>query len=900
MDKANVESIVPLLPMQQSFLWHSLNTRSGSAVIQLRCTLTGIIDTARLQSAWDSVVSEHQALRSTAHWKAVKKPLQIVHKSVSSPIAFTNQTTDAVLAHYLATDKNTLLDLSRAPAYRLAIFQDKANRCQVVWSLSHVILDGWSCARIISDWVAYYSALLEDNPISKQPSPPLNEYTRWLNNQNRDKLLHYWNSYLPDSKEQQSKKASSTQLVSIEQATTQSASAELDRAVFSEVQDSLRQSGLGLGSLLQGALALLIKHQQTQGDDEVLFSTTVSGRHIDLPDAEERIGMFANVIPVCVSFHGAATVRDWLKEIQTRFYTSLPHAHVSVSDIQACRSGQRSPFDTLLVLENQPSPGSGGKVQISDFKSGIISNMANTLVVIPGDKLHLEWQCRGKMVNKADMDRRLRSMTTLLENIPILLDKPLAVLNQYVPGPQVDLPGAKTVTEAARQKAAIDPANAEVLPIRTVERVLTDIWCEVLNQHPIDRDASFFELGGSSFQALKMFELIEQRLEVKLPATSLFDAPTVAGITALIESDKPDSWWTSVVEINRSGTKPPLFIPFEQTDMLMYRHLCRELGPDQPVYGLQIAAVSPRNEDGLAELVRRVKHLQPEGPYLLAGLSGAGLVAWDIAQQLREERSSVAMLALLDTYGPDFPQLLPPLSRLSSVARFILGQLGLVVKRGCELIVSTVRSRCKPVSMGRTKSLSTQVLPNLTYQEQVRRDYELSSQFVQEVSRGKPMATRLLNHIVLTMTKWRFRSFSAQMALIVHTQGLLLEYCREKMSTTGDCSINGKSVRQALIDGTLGIDDSRPETQRQLDRYRDMYTMLKPYNGHVLYCKASQPPPGIVDDPLAGWNDLLPGATSFHTIPGNHSSILKYPNVRVLAQALVTDMERATRIHELK
>lgn len=945
MNKDNIESIVPLLPMQQSFLWHSLNTRSGSGVIQLCCKLTGIIDINILQTAWDRVIDQHQALRTTVHWKAVKKPLQIVHKKMSSPISFTREVTGTALKHYLTTDIETALDLSQAPAHRFAIFQCNDDSCQIVWSLSHVTLDGWSCALIINDWIAQYTALLNDKPNNVQPSPPLNEYTRWMNSQNRVSLLHYWNNYLPTDKMRKTHQSSALQPLSFGEPATSSISGSLGRVAFSELKDTLRQSGLGLGALLQAALAIAIKSQRD--DESVLLSTTVSGRHIDLPKAEERIGMLINVMPVCVTFHGNGSVLDWLKDIQARFFSSLPYSHISASEIQACRPGQHSPFDTLLVLENQPVVSSSDKVQISDFKSGIISDIANTLVVIPSNELHLEWQSRGSLANRADMERKLESLIAMLEQIPTLLSEPLAALDQYViervdlPTNDVDLPTTEINNEATQQQTVNDPTHTGVAPIRALERVLTEIWCEVLNREQIDSHASFFDLGGSSFQALQVFEKIEQQLDVKLPATTLFEAPSVEKIATLIESDQPSSWWTTVVEINRSGTKIPLFIPFEQTDMLMYRHLCFELGPDQPVYGLQIAAVSPRDEACLADLVNHIKHIQPEGPYLLAGLSGAGMVAWDIAQRLRQDQRSVAMLALLDTYGPAFPQLLPPMYRLASVARFVLGQMLSIIRRGIELSALTIRTRWdlyrykatinnfssnsrtsivsavlrtsvasstsatrsvpKTPKTSAPKSLttvSTQSEPNLIYHEQVRRDYRLARQFVREVSRGKPKTTQWLNHFVVTMTKWRFRSFNAKMALIVFTQGLLLEYCRNKLSKSGNQVVEKQSVFTALINDTLCVDEDMPQTQRQLDRYRDMYANLQPYDDHVLYCKARQRPPGIVDNPLSGWDELLLNEPAIYTIPGDHSSILKYPNVKVLANVLKKDMERVIQSHE--
>ncbi|MFK7996912.1 MAG: hypothetical protein AB8B87_22430, partial [Granulosicoccus sp.] len=61
MARKNVEAIVPLLPMQQGFLWRSLAHDSDACGLTLRCALHGHIDLAKLEQAWQQVVNTHQA-----------------------------------------------------------------------------------------------------------------------------------------------------------------------------------------------------------------------------------------------------------------------------------------------------------------------------------------------------------------------------------------------------------------------------------------------------------------------------------------------------------------------------------------------------------------------------------------------------------------------------------------------------------------------------------------------------------------------------------------------------------------------------------------------------------------------------------------------------------------------
>jgi thioesterase domain-containing protein len=95
-------------------------------------------------------------------------------------------------------------------------------------------------------------------------------------------------------------------------------------------------------------------------------------------------------------------------------------------------------------------------------------------------------------------------------------------------------------------------------------------------------------------------------------------------------------------------------------DILMYRDLSRVLGADQPFYGLQESRDDARAHaldtvDGMAAYyLDQVRAFQPEGPYMIGGYSFGGIVAYEMAKQLRAEGAEVGLLALLDTGAPGY------------------------------------------------------------------------------------------------------------------------------------------------------------------------------------------------------------------------------------------------------
>ena len=334
MDRENIESIVPLLPMQNSFLWHSLNTKTheqkNDSVIQLNCTFSGLIDLARLQEAWDEIVKRHQALRSSVHWTNVASPIQIIHKHVDTRFLVINSEHYPTLGKYQKQDQLLPIDLNNAPAFRLAVYPDGNTSCDIVWSMSHVLLDGWSCSIVINEWVQLYSRLLNNDTSDSGEIFALSDYNRWRNRQDRDATLKYWDGYLPHevcsslarpvSSSFSSKQTSTTiSLKPSTQSVTQVSSivtnrSQLSTSEFTHLQNCLTSAGVSLGALLQAVFATLL--HQKDDVNPVLFATTVSGRHVEIPQIERRVGMYINTVPVSIRFDKKQLVKTWLQEIQ--------------------------------------------------------------------------------------------------------------------------------------------------------------------------------------------------------------------------------------------------------------------------------------------------------------------------------------------------------------------------------------------------------------------------------------------------------------------------------------------------------------------------------------------------------------------------------------------------------
>ncbi len=213
------------------------------------------------------------------------------------------------------------------------------------------------------------------------------------------------------------------------------------------------------------------------------------------------------------------------------------------------------------------------------------------------------------------------------------------------------------VPDVASQDAEINVVAAR----NDLEEKLVAIWEEILGTQPIGIQDNYFELAGNSLQAVQLFARIEQVTGKNLPLATLFQAPTIEKLAKMLGQEEDSVSWSSLVPIQASGTKLPFFcIHGLGGDVLSFYDLSHHLGQDQPFYGLQAQGLDgdkqpfTRVEDMAAHYIQEIRTVQPQGPYLLGGLSSGGTIAFEMARQLQAQDQEVALVVLLDTLGPKY------------------------------------------------------------------------------------------------------------------------------------------------------------------------------------------------------------------------------------------------------
>jgi amino acid adenylation domain-containing protein len=231
------------------------------------------------------------------------------------------------------------------------------------------------------------------------------------------------------------------------------------------------------------------------------------------------------------------------------------------------------------------------------------------------------------------------------------------------------------------------PPQRTTLPRDSIEARLVEIWQSVLGVTSIGIRDDFFGVGGTSLLAVRMFARIEEAFGRALPLATVFQMPTVERLAQVLRDGERLAPRSSAVPIQPAGTRPPLFaVPGVGGDVVSYAELARRLGPDQPFYGLQSRGLDGGEpplraiETIAARYVADLRAIQPVGPYFLLGACMGGVVAFEMARQLRAAQQDVRFLALVDAWptqpGRSWRRRLP-VRRPVVLLRFLTGRLAL-------------------------------------------------------------------------------------------------------------------------------------------------------------------------------------------------------------------------------
>lgn len=425
--------LYPLSPMQSGMLFHSAYDVEGTAYVnQLRIDISGL-DPERFKAAWQALFERHDTLRTG--FLQSEEPLQWVARLVELPFIELDgvevdrregQGAEEALDDLARKELCKGFDLAMPPLMRMVLVRMSQDKYHFIWTRHHLLLDGWSTSRLISEVLTHYAG----QSLPRQQGR-YRDYIAWLQGRDVQTSERYWRSLLQGLEEPT--KLSAARGSSPDQHGYLHQNHSLSVEQTAQLSAYARRARVTVNTLVQAAWALLLRCHT--GQRVVSFGVTTASRPAELPGVENLLGLFINTIPVVAEPRPQCTVERWLRDLQSQNLESREHEYTPLFDIQRwVGTGGQALFDTIVVFENYPVDNALRQSTGSDlvFEGNRVHEETNyplTLIIRQGDELAIEFSCQSQSFEKEQVERFALQLQRLLMSLTEAGDKNLANLD---------------------------------------------------------------------------------------------------------------------------------------------------------------------------------------------------------------------------------------------------------------------------------------------------------------------------------------------------------------------------------------------------------------------------------------------------------------------------------------
>jgi amino acid adenylation domain-containing protein len=448
MEVSPVTDILPLTPLQEGLLFHTLYEPESKTLYLTQTTvrLIGDLDPLRLKSAASSLLARHANLRASFRFRTSGEPVQVIRCAVR-PVWETVNVRDAgETERVIKEDWLRGVDIGSESLVRFTLVREDESHHTLLITAHHLLMDGWSETLLLRELIQLYTAGSD----SLAPPPAFRDYIDWLGARDRDGARNQWRSALAGF--------GSPTLVAPGAnhpgAEPADATTEMTAESSAAVRALARACGCTANTVFQAAWALVLS--QHIGSDDVKFGTTVTVRPTELEGSEDMIGLLINTVPVRAIMKPADTFRDLAVRIHRQRSGLVEHDYLGLTEIQQLAGSRSALFDTNVVFNNFPMNDyeldvDTGDLRLAGFTYRDTSHYPLTLVVEPRDRIELRLHYRPDLFSAESMRAWLARIVRLLDLVTADADCPLSSVNLLDEGDQPRVAGWNDTARAVPQ-----------------------------------------------------------------------------------------------------------------------------------------------------------------------------------------------------------------------------------------------------------------------------------------------------------------------------------------------------------------------------------------------------------------------------------------------------------------
>jgi thioesterase domain-containing protein/acyl carrier protein len=559
-----------------------------------------------LEQALTEVVRRHPVLRTSLHQVGEQLEQRIDQER---RIALMEEQVSS-LEEWTSSRARERFDLARGPLFRAYLARLDAQDHCLLLAAHRAIVDSWSFEILMAELSDLYRAYCDARP-SPLPAVELQfgDYAAWQQQCIRQGAhraqLDYWRDRLHDAPSQQRR------------ARRHCASTRVQ--LGSELGEALKSLATREGTTLYVVLLAAFKQLllRRTGETDIVVGSRFAAR--TRAELTNMVGSFVHELPLRTKLDGASAFRDVIARVRETVAGAMSHQDVPLGD--------EVWFKTIFAFQNIPiSAPRWGELDVETWN--VDTSVDVDLVLSMQDGADgLSALAQYDVEQLADAPSLLQELVSFLEDV-------------------------------ARDAGPVSPRRDVEPPRDGLERQLTDLFAAALGLSEVDIHDQFFARGGDSRSAIELAFAIETITGVRLPLSAMFDRPTVASLAAAIRARnaRDASGPARLVEIVDGRAERPLFLVgggrSSPQDFAVYAKLLAHARPGRAAFGLLAPADAETMQAIVASHLATIQRIQPQGPYWLSGECSGGLVAFEIAQQLRSRGHAIALLLLIDSMCP--------------------------------------------------------------------------------------------------------------------------------------------------------------------------------------------------------------------------------------------------------
>jgi amino acid adenylation domain-containing protein len=656
------------LPMSfaQQRLWLFEQLQPGNSVYNQAdaVRILGELDRSALERSLAEIVRRHEVLR-TRFTIVAGEPVQVIDPFQTVPLPVTDlrhlcrADREAEVQRRSAAEAERAFDLQRGPLLRSHLL--RLDDCEYVLLLArhHIVADGWSMGVYVRELAVLYTAFRQGHP-SPLPAMPL-QYAdfavwqrRWLQGEVLEQELRYWESRLGGMPELSL--PTDRPRPSVRRFHGSSVTFELPSDLTAALRKLSRREGATLFMALLAAFQVLLA--RLTGQDDIAVGTPIANRN--RRECEGLIGFFVNTLVLRTDLSGKPTFRELLARVRDVALGVYDHQDLPfeklVEHLRPPRDPSRHPlFQVMFVLQNTPRtsvelPG----LRLEDIPSdeGMALFDLTLTVGESDDRLSAILEYDEDLFERRTICRIAEDYRRLLEDI---VADPGMRIEQFL---QPSSTHGELTATARPMLHGVERTGIDSTPRTAVEKQLAEIWRSLLAVERVGVHDNFFELGGHSLLAAQMLFRAQCLFEQRLSLGAFSQNPTISQVAQAL-TNGPASRSSILLPFRSQGTKIPLFCvhPLGGSGSC-YFSLSHHFDAEQPFYAIRAPELDgereplDRIEDMAASYIDAILGVRSRGPYLLGGWSLGGVIAFEMARQLRARGMPVALVALLDTQPP--------------------------------------------------------------------------------------------------------------------------------------------------------------------------------------------------------------------------------------------------------